>query len=85
MRILSVLAGLLSVAGAPAAGDSWSGDENWHGPGWYVTVTSLMASTIEKGPFKTEDECKAAMPSEKEREDTFDDIGFTYDCKDLKQ
>ena len=85
MRMLPVLVALLSVAGSASAADSWASDPNWHGPGWYVTMSSLMASTIEKGPFGTEDDCKVAMPSEQEQDDAFDLIGFTYQCQELKQ
>jgi len=85
MRMFTTLIALLLFAASATAADSWAGDANWHGPGWYVTVSSLMATTIEKGPFNTEEECKAAMPSEQEQEDIANEVGFAYECEELKQ
>jgi hypothetical protein len=84
MQRLTIAAFLMIMAASAMAATSWSKDEKWHGPGWYVTVTSLMAATIEKGPFTSESECKNALPSDEEQEDTFEKIGYVYDCQNLQ-
>jgi hypothetical protein len=82
MRKFVLMAMLLCFAGAAFATD-WEHDEKWKGPGWYIIVSSLMAETIDQGPFANEDACKAAMPSEEYQDEMFDEIGMTMSCKQL--
>ena len=85
MRIFIAATLLCLTAGSAAAADSWASDPNWHGPGWYMTLNSMMANTIDKGPFDSEEQCNAAMPSEEEQEAMFDEIGFSDRCEYLQQ
>jgi len=84
MKRMTIAVLVLFITGSSMADTSWSSDENWHGPGWYVTLSSLMAVTLEKGPFSTEDECTRALPDEAERDRILDEIGFVFDCENLQ-
>ncbi len=83
MRMFMTVVALILMMGSASA-STWVKDKNWQGPGWYLTISTAYASSIEKGPFSTETACKAAMPSEAEQKEMFDAIGAQYDCKNLK-
>ena len=62
MRTLS-LALLLSLAAAVPAFAVSSG---WHGPGWYIVMSSPMNSqSLYRGVYKSQDECMTDKPDDK--------------------
>jgi len=65
-----ILAILLIVG---ATGAAFAVGMGWHGPGWYVVMsTRVKAQSIYRGAYKTKDDCIADKPA--------DHGAVTYDC-----
>lgn len=67
MFVFAILLGAATTTAALAVG------RGWHGPGWYVVMsTPVKAQSLYRGAYKTQDDCIADKPA--------DHGAITYDC-----
>ncbi|HTP76717.1 MAG TPA: hypothetical protein VMJ73_07020 [Rhizomicrobium sp.] len=58
---------------AAATGSALAVGMGWHGPGWYVVMsTPVKAQSLYRGAYKTKEECVADKPA--------DHGAISYDC-----
>jgi hypothetical protein len=69
--IAASLAATLALSSAAVAAPVWTA------PGWYQVADTIVGPFVWKGPFATEDDCRATLPENEEDAD--------YSCEYLSE